>query len=204
MALNLAIFGVYDLVVFVLVFALVYAILSRSRFFDKSDIPALIAVGVAIVSMASSFFVAFVVAFLPYVLAILVFLFLMMLLFNTATIPQESIGAYLKKSTLIPVLIVFMMFIFGLIAYGAASAQFGGAQPSSTACIANCGTSTNSSASNSSSSGSSSGVVVNTSFNYITSSYVISILTSPDVMSLLLTLAAMGVAVYFMTREKAA
>ncbi len=203
MALSLQIFGIYDLVIFVLVFALVYAVLSRSRFFDKSDIPALIAIAVALVSLASAFFVDFVIAFLPYVLAILVFLFLIMLLFNTATIPQESVGAYLKKSTLVPVLIVFIMFIFGLIAYGAASQQLGTTPVASTACIANCGSS--STAANSTSSNSSSGsVTVNHSLDYITSAYVISILTAPSVMSLLLTLAAMAVAVYFMTREKGA
>ncbi len=199
MALSLTIFGISDLLVFVLVFALVYAVLSKSKFFNKPDIPALIAISIAILSLASAFFVDFIIAFLPYVLAILVFLFLIMLLFSTVTIPQESIGSYLRKSTLVPVLIVFMMFIFGLIAYGAASQQLSAPAVSSSTCISNCGTASSASNSTNNNQG-----AVNKSFNYITGAYVISLLTSPNVMSLLLALAAMAVAVYFMTREKGA
>lgn len=201
--LSLPIFGMYDLLVFVLIFSLVYAVLSRSKFFSKSDIPALIAVSVAIVSLGSAFFVSFIIAFLPYVLAILVFLFLIMLLFNMATVPQEAVGSYLKKSTLIPVLIIFMMFIFGLIAYGTAASQNAGSYTAPTACVGACSGS-NATSSGSGTSSGSSGTVIRTSFSDETSTYIISILTAPSVLSLLLTLFAMAMAVYFMTRQRGA
>ncbi len=211
---SLPTFGLYDLLVFVLIFSLVYAVLSRSKFFDKSDIPALIAVAVGLISLASTFFVTFIIAFLPYVLAIAVFVFLIILILNTAMVPQEGITSYLKKSTLVPALVIFMMFIFGLIAYGYASSQsHSGTLSPSTVCV---GCTTSSSSGGSSSSGSSSsgggssssgssssgGTPVNQNFNYITSQYIISILTAPQVLSLILTLMAMAVAVFFITRER--
>jgi hypothetical protein len=183
--LSLPAFGVYDLLIFVLIFSLVYAVLSRSKFFYKSDIPALIAIAVALISLGSAFFVEFVVAFLPYVLALLVFIFVIMLLFSTALVPTETVTSYLKKSTLVPMLIIFIMFIFGLVAYGIASGQ-------------------NPAASTSGSGGTNGGPIVNQNLNYVTGPYIISILTTPQVLSLLLTLIAMAMAVYFMTRPKGA
>ncbi len=193
--LSLPIFGIYDLLIFVLIFALVYAILSRSKFFTSSDIPALIAISVALVSLASSFFVDFIIAFLPYVLVLLVFIFVVMMLFATAAVPQETVGAYLKKSTIVPVLIIFLMFMFGLVAYGSAASQsVATTQPSNSCISCTAGTTTNSN----------NGVVVNNNLNYVTGPYILSILTAPPVLSLLLTLGAMAIAVYFMTRQKSA
>ena len=198
--LSLSAFGIYDLLVFVLVFSLVYAILSKSKFFDKSDIPALIAVSVALISLMSTFFVAFVVTYLPYVLAILVFIFLMLLLFSTAEMPRESIGDYMRRSTLVPVILVFMLFIFGLIAFGAVASQF----PINATSGSGCGVSGCPSSGGSPNSSAPSGPIIRTSFNDYTSQYIILILTNPQVLSLLLTLVAMAIAVYFMTREHGA
>jgi hypothetical protein len=199
--LSLSAFGIYDLLVFVLVFSLVYAILSKSKFFDKSDIPALIAVSIALISLVSTFFVAFVVTYLPYVLAILVFIFLMLLLFSTAEMPAASIGDYMRKSTLVPVILVFMLFIFGLIAFSSVASQFPISGTSSNSCGISCPSSGGSTGSNSSAP---SGPITRTSLNGLTSQYIISLFTNPQVLSLLLTLMAMAIAVYFMTRERGA
>lgn len=201
--ISAPLFGIYDLLVFVLIFSLVYAILSRSKFFDKSDIPALIAISVALISLASSFFIYFILAFLPYVLGILLFIFLVILLFSTATLPTETIGSYLKKSTLVPAIIIFMMFIFGLIAYGSAASQgMSSSYSPPTSCVSSCGSAGSGGSTNTTSGGG--GQIVRTSFNDVTASYIISILTAPQVLSLLLTLFAMAMAVYFMTRSKGA
>ncbi|MCW1294981.1 MAG: hypothetical protein QXP07_03985, partial [Candidatus Parvarchaeum sp.] len=119
--INLPAFGLYDLAVFVLVFALVYGLLARSKFFSSSDIPALIAVAVGLITLMSSFFVSFLITFLPYVLTIMFFIFLVIFLLSTALVPQNSIVDYLKKSSLVPALVIFVMFIFGLIAFGTVS-----------------------------------------------------------------------------------
>jgi hypothetical protein len=113
------------------------------------------------------------------------------------------VGSYLKKSTLIPVLIIFMMFIFGLIAYGTAASQNVGSYTAPTGCVGACSGS-NATSSGSGTSSGSSGTVIRTSFSDETSTYIISILTAPSVLSLLLTLFAMAMAVYFMTRQRGA
>ena len=201
--LSLSYFGIYDLLVFVLIFAIVYAVLSKAKFFVKPDIPALIAVAVAMLALTSSFFVTFVVAFLPYVLAVLVFIFLILLLMSTATFPQEAISTYLKKSSLIPALLIFLLFLFALLAYGYAASQFPPSNATPPVTCLNCNTTTTGGSTPTTTSGSNtSKIVVRSSMNDLTGSYILSILTAPQVMTLLLTLAAMAVAVYFMTREK--
>jgi hypothetical protein len=190
------VFGAYDLIVFLLVFTIVYGLLSRSKFFTASDLPALIALAVAFAALASSFFVAFILQFLPYVLAILVFLFLILLLLYTIGVPSEAVSGYLKKSTLVPAILVLVMFIFGLIAFGNTSALF----YSSTSHVVS--TTSHPTSVNSSSSGAVSSISSSTTFpSYLNSAYVLGILTNPSVLSLLLTLGAMAVAVYAMTRE---
>ena len=121
---SLPIFGLYDLIVFVLIFAIVYGLLSRSKFFNSSDIPALIAVAIGLTALTSSFFVSFLITFLPYVLVTLLFIFLAVLLLSAALVSQGSIIDYLKKSSLVPAMVIFMMFIFGLIAFGVVSAGY--------------------------------------------------------------------------------
>ncbi|MCL4376601.1 hypothetical protein M1558_03895 [Candidatus Parvarchaeota archaeon] len=187
--INLPAFGLYDLAVFVLVFALVYGLLARSKFFSSSDIPALIAVAIGLITLMSSFFVSFLVAFLPYVLAIMFFIFLVIFLLSTALVPQSSILDYLKKSSLVPALVIFVMFIFGLIAFGTVSSSYPG--------ILGATTSTATNATNSST------VVVSTSSfpGDLTSTYILSILTSPSFLTTLLTLMAMTIAVFALTRQ---
>lgn len=181
---SLPTLGLYDLAVFVLVFALVYGLLARSKFFSSSDIPALIALSVGLITLLSSFFVRFVVTFLPYVLAIMLFIFLAILLLSTSLVSQTSIVDYLKKSSLVPALVIFMMFIFGLIAFGTVSAYYPGVLASST---------TNSSTS---------AAVSTTAFpSDLNSTYIISILTSPSFLTTILTLMAMTLVVFALTRQ---
>ena len=187
---NLLSFGVSDIVTFVLIFAVIYGIISRSRLFQKPDIPALIAVSVAILALLSSFFVYFLEAFIPYVLAILVFIFLVLLLLSTASVPQAAISNYLSKSAMLPLLVIFIMFIFGLIAYGYAVSQVSPITSSTTTPSSVTSTTT------------STGVNASMFPNDITSGYILSIITAPSVLSLILTLAAMAIAVHFMTRER--
>ena len=183
--INLPAFGLYDLAVFVLVFALVYGLLARSKFFSSSDIPAIIAVAVGLITLMSSFFVRFLVTFLPYVLAIMLFIFLVIFLLSTALVPQSSIIDYLKKSSLVPALVIFVMFIFGLIAFGAVSSYYPGVLG-----ITNS-TNTNSTA-----------VVSTSSFpGDLNSAYILSILTSPSFLTTILTLMAMTIAVFALTRQ---
>ena len=185
-------YAIYYVLVFVLVFSLVYGVLSKYKLFQKSDIIALIAVSVAAISLASSIFVAFIVAFIPYVLAIVLFIFLVILGYVSALGPTEGITSYMGRSVLVPAIVIFLLFIFGLIAYGAASSAVNAGQPSAPA----------SGGGGSSSGGSApSGPAVRYSFSDISSTYIIEILTNPSVLSLLLTMMAMALAVYFMTRD---
>ena len=184
--INLPAFGLYDLAVFVLVFALVYGLLARSKFFSSSDIPALIAVAVGLITLMSSFFVSFLVTFLPYVLAIMFFIFLVIFLLSTALVPQGSITDYLKKSSLVPALVIFVMFVFGLIAFGTVSSHYPGvlSVKNSTAV--------------------SSGVAAASTSSFpgdLNSRYILSILTSASFLTTVLTLMAMTIAVFALTRQ---
>jgi len=182
--INLPAFGLYDLAVFVLVFALVYGLLARSKFFSSSDIPAIIAVAVGLITLMSSFFVRFLITFFPYVLTIMLFIFLVIFLLSTALVPQSSIIDYLKKSSLVPALVIFEMFIFGLIAFGAVSSYYP---------VLGVTNSTNTS---------STAVVSTSSFpGDLNSAYILSILTSPSFLTTILTLMAMTIAVFALTRQ---
>ena len=184
--INLPAFGLYDLAVFVLIFALVYGLLVRSRFFSSADVPAIIAVAVGLIALMSSFFVSFLITFLPYVLTVMFFIFLVIFLLSTALVPQNSIVDYLKRSSLTPALVIFVMFIFGLIAFGTVSSYYPGVLSP-----------INSTATNKS------GAVISTSsFPYdLTSTYILSILTNPSFLTTLLTLMAMTIAVFALTRQ---
>ncbi|MCL4399574.1 hypothetical protein M1293_03680 [Candidatus Parvarchaeota archaeon] len=187
---NLLSFGVSDIVTFVLIFAIVYGLLSRSKFFQKPDIPALIAVSIGILALVSSFFVYFIESFIPYVLATLVFIFMILLLLSTALVPQDAISNYLRRSAMLPLLVILIMFIFGLIAYGYAVSQVSPIVPSTSANVTTSVTSPPTT------------VNASTFPNDLTNGYVLSIITAPSVLSLLLTLGAMAIAVHFMTRER--
>ncbi|MGC8533659.1 MAG: hypothetical protein ACP5MV_03485 [Candidatus Parvarchaeum sp.] len=183
--INLPAFGLYDLTVFVLVFALVYGLLARSKFFSSSDVPALIAVAVGLITLMSSFFVSFLIAFLPYVLTVMFFIFLVIFLLSTALVPQSSIIDYLKKSSLVPALVIFVMFIFGLIAFGTVSSYYPGVLGANS-------TATNITAAK----------VSTSSFpGDLNSTYIMSILTSPSFLTTILTLMAMTIAVFALTRQ---
>ncbi|MEM0143449.1 MAG: hypothetical protein QXL94_05815 [Candidatus Parvarchaeum sp.] len=182
---NLPAFGLYDLAVFILVFALVYGLLARSKFFSSSDIPALIAVAVGLVALLSSFFVSFIVTFLPYVLAVMLFIFIVIFLLSTALVPQSSITDYLKKSSLVPALVIFVMLIFGLIAFGAVSSYYPGVLG-----VTNSTTT------------SGAPIVSTSSFpGDLNSTYILSILSSPSFLTTVLTLMAMTIAVFALTRQ---
>ena len=183
--INLPAFGLYDLAIFVLVFALVYGLLARSKFFSSSDIPALIAVAIGLVTLMSSFFVSFLITFLPYVLTIMFFIFLVIFLLSTALVPQSSIIDYLKKSSLVPALVIFVMFIFGLIAFGTVSSYYPGVLG-----VVNSTTANNTT------------VASTSSFpGDLNSTYIMSILTSPSFLTTILTLMAMTIAVFALTRQ---
>ena len=186
---NLPIFGLYDLIVFVLIFAVVYGLLARSKFFNSSDIPALIAVAIGLLSLTSSFFVSFIVTFLPYVLVTLLFIFLVIFLLSASMVSTGSITDYLKKSSLVPAMIILIMFIFGLIAFGAVSANYVG--------IFGPTNSTNSSSTTSVA------PISTSSFpGDLNSTYILTILTSPSFLTTLLTLMAMTIVVFAITRQK--
>jgi hypothetical protein len=187
--INLPAFGLYDLAIFVLVFALVYGLLTRSKFFSSSDVPAIIAVAIGLITLMSSFFVSFLITFLPYVLAIMFFIFLVIFLLSTALVPQSSIIDYLKKSSLVPALVILVMFIFGLIAFGTVSSYYPGVLG-----ITNSTTSTTTA--------NSTAVISTSSFpGDLNSVYILSILTSPSFLTTLLTLIAMTIAVFALTRQ---
>ncbi len=188
-------YAVYYVLVFVLVFSVVYGVLSKYKLFQKSDIIALIAVSIAAISLASSIFVAFIVAFIPYVLAIVLFIFLVLLGYMSALGPTESVSGYMSRSVLIPSVVIFLLFIFGFIAYGAASSTVNAGQSS------NAVPTSSSSGSSTNSGSTSSGPAIRYSFSDISSTYIIEILTNPSVLSLILTMMAMAMGVYFMTRE---
>ncbi|MCL5009741.1 MAG: hypothetical protein M1433_02055 [Candidatus Parvarchaeota archaeon] len=197
------------LLVFALVFSITYAILSRSKFFYRSDIPALISVAVGLAAVVSQFFVVFVVSFIPYILALLVFIFALILLLSTAMVPIDSISSYLKKSTIIPISLVFIVFIFGMIAYGETATLVNGNVPvqqstqilGSTTPTSTSQTTTSNNPGVSAPTNSNKGIPIRISFSDITSQYIISILTAPTVLSLILSMAAMAMAVFFMTRD---
>ncbi len=184
MVVTLGNVGLYDLVVFLLIFSVSYGFMRRFKFFDSSDIPALIALAISLVALTSSFFVSFIATFMPYVLFILVFIFLIILLLSVALVPQESITSYLRKSTVVPGLVVMMMFIFGLIAFGTVSSQQTGASGSYSVSATNT-------------------TVTSTFPTDLTGQYIISIFTNTTFLSMILTLLAMTLAVFAMTREKA-
>ena len=124
-------------------------------------------------------------SFLPYVLLILVFVFSAILLLSSTLVPQDSITSYIKRSTIVPAMIIFMLFIFGLIAYGYASSMV---HQSSTPGSTTSTTTT---------------VNISTSFPAdLSGAYILSILTAPSFLSLILTLITMAIAVTFMAREK--
>jgi hypothetical protein len=185
--------GTYYIVVFLLVFGFVFAILQRARLFNSSDIVAIIAASIAFIALFSSFFVDFVVVFVPEILGVLLLIFLALLVFSSLTISKESMTGYLSNSAVIPALIIFVIVIFGLIAFGTVSSSFpmGG--------LSSPFSSTNGTVSSTST------IIGNTtartSFSDITPQYVTAIITNPTVFSLLLALVAMMVAVHFMTRE---
>ena len=183
---SLPTFGLYDLIVFVLIFAVVYGLLARSKFFSSSDIPALIAVAVGLVSLTSSFFVSFLITFLPYVLVILLFIFLVIFILSAALVPQGLMVDYLKRSSLIPAMVIFIMFIFGLIAFGVVSANY-----------PNLFVSTNSTSTNSS-------VIASSSSSFpgdLNATYILTILSSPSFLTTLFTLLAMTITVFALTRQ---
>jgi ABC-type amino acid transport system permease subunit len=185
---SLPIYAFYDLIVFVLIFAVVYGLLSRFKFFNSSDIPALIALAIGLLSLTSSFFISFIITFLPYVLAILLFIFLGIVLLSASLVSQGSITDYLKKSSLIPAMVIFMMFIFGLIAFGTVSSNYPGV----------LGVATNSTTTSSS-------TIAATSSSFpgdLSSTYILTILTSPGFLTTLLTLMAMLIVVFSITRQK--
>lgn len=187
-------YAVYYVLVFVLVFSVVYGILSKFKIFEKSDIIALIAVSVAAIALASSIFVAFLISFIPYALVIVLFVFLVLLGYMSALGPTESVSGYMKKSVLVPGIIIFLLFIFAFVAYSTASATVNAGSSSLSA--------TTSSSGGSPSGGSApSGPAVRYSFSDISGQYIIAILTNPSVLSLLLTMMAMAIGVYFMTRD---
>ncbi len=175
--------GTYYVFVFILIFAVVYAVLVRTKFFDRSDIPALIALAVAASSLLSTFFVSFVITFLPYVLIVVVFVFVVILILATGNVPSESVTKVITKSALVPAIILFILFIFGLIAYGIVSTNIPSLPSSNVSLNLHSSTPYRSSLSN------------------ISASYIIALITSPSVLSLIITLAAMALAVYFMTRN---
>lgn len=181
---NLSVFGLYDLSVFVLIFAIVYGLLSKTKVFSNSDIPALIAVAIGLMALTSSFFVSFIVTFLPYVLVTLLFIFLVIFLLSAALVPKDSMETYLKKSSLVPAMVIFIMFVFGLIAFGTVSSYY----PSTF----NSSNSTAVSTVNPPS----------TSFpGDLSTQYILSILTSPSFLTTILTLMAMTIVVFAITRQ---
>lgn len=185
---SLPIFGLYDLIVFVLIFSIVYGLLAKSKFFNSSDIPALIAVAIGLASLTSSFFVSFIVTFLPYVLVTLLFVFLVILLLSASLVSKGSMTDYLKKSSLVPAMIIFIMFIFGLIAFGTVTSHY----PKGTFGAANSTSITNSSI-----------IASKSSFpGDITSTYVLTLLTSPSFLTTMLTLMAMTITVFAITRQR--
>ncbi len=192
---NLPIFGLYDLIVFILIFAVVYGLLTRLRVFSSSDVPALIAVAIGLVSLTSSFFVSFLISFLPYVLTILLFIFLVILLLSASLVSQNSIMDYLKRSSVVPAMVILMMFIFGLIAFGSVSAYY----PS----VLGVTSPTNTSTVVSSSTAPSAITISSNSFpGDLTGTYVLTIVTSPSFLTTILTLLAMAIVVFAITRQK--
>ena len=179
--------GIYDLIVFLLIFSVTYGLMKKFKYFETSDIPALIAAAIALTALTSSFFTSFLLTLMPFVLVILVFMFLVILLLSTALIPQDSIVSYLKKSTLVPAIVIFMMFVFGLISFGTVLGQ------SPAVAAGSSGTSTVAATS-----ASLAGVFPTD----LSAAYIMQIFTTPSFLSLILTMIAMTIAMLYITKEE--
>lgn len=170
--------------VFLLVFAVVYGILSYLDIFKRKDINAIIALSIGLITLLSSFFVVFVSIYIPMVVAIALGIFLVILLLATTLTPTKSVTAYLGRSPLVAILIITIMLLFGLEAFSTTLHVL--SPPSNT---------TNTTP------------TINPNVSPILSgalngSYIISLLTSPNTLALIISFIVMLFGVYFMTRIK--
>ena len=175
---SLIVPGLSYVFVFLLVFAVIYGLLSYVDIFKRRDINAIIALSVALITLLSSFFVVFVSTYIPMVIAVVLGIFFIILLLATTLTPTKSVTAYLTRSPLVALLIIFIMLLFSLEAFGTTYNFF--SPPS------------NSTAINPHISPILSGA--------LNSTYIVTLLTSPNVLALIISFLVMIFGVYFMTR----
>lgn len=175
---SLIVPGMSYVFVFLLIFALVYGLLSYVNIFRRRDINAIIALSIGFLALFSSFLVTFISFYVPMVIALALGVFLVILLLTTTLTPTKSITTYLIRSPLVALLIIVLMLLFAFDAFGTTYRAF---NPPA-----------NSTAINPHVSPLLSGALNNT--------YMMSLLTSPNVLALLISFLVMIFGVYFMTR----
>ncbi len=170
--------------VFLLVFAITFGFISRLDVFKREDIAAIIALAVAVISLVSVVFVQFIMAFVPSVMLLLLFIFLAVLFLSAVGVPGEAMKKYLSRSSMIPLLIIIILLFFSITALGTAvSIVSPSSLPPTNISSAPKGVSPLLS-------------------GYLSSTYIMSVIVSPNVLSMIITFVVMIFAVYFMTRRR--
>ncbi len=176
--------------IFLLVFAVSFGFLSKLDLFKRDDINAIVAVVIAFLALVSTFFIVFVTVLIPEVMLLLLFIFIVLLLLETAGVTSDSIKKYLAKSALIPLVIIFILFLFSITAFGTALSMT--SPPKNT-------TTTTSSTNTINVTNTNVSPLLSGNFSF---SYIIYILTNPNVLSMIVTLVIMALVVYFLTRVR--
>ena len=172
--------------IFLLVFAVSFGFLSKLDLFKRDDINAIVAVVIAFLALVSTFFIVFVTVLIPEVMLLLLFIFIV----ETAGVTSDSIKKYLAKSALIPLVIIFILFLFSITAFGTALSMT--SPPKNT-------TTTTSSTNTINVTNTNVSPLLSGNFSF---SYIIYILTNPNVLSMIVTLVIMALVVYFLTRVR--
>ncbi|MCW1301985.1 MAG: hypothetical protein OH316_02525 [Candidatus Parvarchaeota archaeon] len=178
---SLIVPGISYVFVFLLIFAIVYGLLTYVDIFKRRDINAIIALSVGFLALLSSFFVTFISLYIPMVIAAVLVVFLAILLLATTLTPTKSITSYLVRSPLVALLMIFIMLLFAFNAFGTTYTIFAPHSNSTTSAAINPNVSPLLSGA-------------------LSGTYIVDLLTSPNVLALLVSFLVMLFGVYFMTR----
>jgi len=130
----LDVLGFYRVVIpFILISAIIYGLLQKSKIFgDKAEvINALISISVALIFVYFVQASEFLLQFIPYVTAVLVVLFLIVMIFLFMGTPEEQIVAALKSpavyAVLIALIVVIALGVYGNLFFPSGAGGGGGA-----------------------------------------------------------------------------
>ncbi|MCW1292409.1 MAG: hypothetical protein QXX36_02320 [Candidatus Rehaiarchaeum fermentans] len=107
--------GEVEAVVFILIFAIAYGILSRIKLFEEASVNALIALALGILVVFSTPVVIVIEHFVPYIALYILIVFFIIFILVSAFVPSKNLEDYMSHSSLfvgITIAIIFFIFIF--------------------------------------------------------------------------------------------